>query len=282
MMESEFYPHDLDCYLKTCDCGYSGGLNTIYTHWYTYGKYYRNAKTHWGTCVFCGEQGEPEQHEAWCFAPTKCLYCGAAVTASNRTLRHAFYETANGTRCRYCSWTPPVTAHEHNWVCGEYEFGYLGYGCSICGRVAQEGDDISTAKPHGTMLYYNQLYHFRQCHLQSHRFQAPHTFSGGTCTVCGYTRSTTDALFLPAGLLRVDASAMAGIAAREVFLPQSCTAIGSGAFSGSQLAYVHIPNGSTSIADDAFNGCNLKGIYCPANSSVWQWAKAKGYPVIRE
>ena len=67
----------------------------------------------------------------------------------------------------------------------------------------------------------------------------------------------TNVLYLPVGILHIEAEAFAGLPMEAVIIPEGCQSIGRRAFAGcSKLAYVSIPAGLTDIAPDAFQGCD--------------------------
>ena len=84
-------------------------------------------------------------------------------------------------------------------------------------------------------------------------------------------------LRLPAGLLRLEAEALAGEAANTVILPAGCVSIGSRVFDGGRLWIVEIPDSVTDIAADAFEGVpDGLIIRAPAGSSAAVFAETAG------
>jgi len=87
---------------------------------------------------------------------------------------------------------------------------------------------------------------------------------------------------LPNNLLTIEEEAFANTHAQKIIVPSRVTSIKSHAFLNcSNLLYLELLNGNTSIADNALEGCGSVTIICPGNSLVENWAKKKGYPVIR-
>ena len=67
-------------------------------------------------------------------------------------------------------------------------------------------------------------------------------------------------LFIPEGVVGIDANAFAGMSVEKIILPDSLKAIGHSAFAGSQISEVVIPNSVSDIGEGAFAGTPLMNV----------------------
>ena len=84
-------------------------------------------------------------------------------------------------------------------------------------------------------------------------------------------------LILPAGTVRIEEGAFAGIGAEEVVLPDGCEYISAGAFANCpNLRLINIPDSVIFIADSAFTGCNVSLIQDGSSNYARQYAVNHG------
>jgi hypothetical protein len=93
----------------------------------------------------------------------------------------------------------------------------------------------------------------------------------------GMTSSQTDAEFdLPAGTLRIEEEAFAGIRAERIWLPEGITAIGNRAFADCEyLTGIYIPDSCETIAENAFEDTEQVVIFGKTGSAAQDYAEQK-------
>lgn len=93
----------------------------------------------------------------------------------------------------------------------------------------------------------------------------------------GMTSSQTDAdIDLPAGTLRIEEEAFAGIRAERIWLPEGITAIGNRAFAECEhLTGIYIPDSCETIAEDAFEDTEKVVIFGKTGSAAQEYAERK-------
>lgn len=272
-------PHEIDCNQTKCLlCGYSGEYNRFVCHFYPeYEVYEHNESIHWFTCAECGTIVK-SLHYFTCYEPGVCQICRVEIVPDADEIQHTMRQTQTGYGCIYCGWKPDEGQHEHIWECAE--IAPLYYRCRICGKAADNDDDVSTAIPHGD-IYYDREQHYQYCRMAGelgHVYSAPHEFVEGVCSFCGYVKpfdptqlEEHNILRLPVSLTVICSEAFAGVDADTVYFSAGCTSIESRAFADSKIISVHIPADNCAIADDAFEGCGRVYIYCAEDSEVAAW-----------